>query len=308
MEMTIPLPAESAGTALDSYLNAVAERERRADAASLRHVLAPESVVVIGASRRRGTVGRAILDNIRTGGYAGRLYVVNPRARQIGGEHCLSSVLDLPEPADLAVIAVPGRGGAGRGRAMRPARRAVPGGDHVRARCRRLRGPARGVPPARHAAGRPELLRRGRARASAWTPRSPPGHPRPGVAGLVMQSGGLGFAHGRPAVPARRRDLLVRVGGRQARRVEQRHADVVGARRGHQARRAVYRVVRQPAQVRPDRPAGERQHARPGRAGRPCRGRPAAAASHAAAVATRWSAGRPCSSRPGSSPRPASGS
>ncbi len=68
MEMTIPLPSQVGGIALDSYLNAVAERERRADTASLRHVLAPESVVVIGASRRRGTVGRAILDNIRAGG------------------------------------------------------------------------------------------------------------------------------------------------------------------------------------------------------------------------------------------------
>jgi GNAT superfamily N-acetyltransferase/predicted CoA-binding protein len=107
VEMTFPLPSEGGGTALDSYLNAVAERERRADTASLRHVLAPESVVVIGAGRERRTVGRAILDNIRTGGYAGRLYVVNPRARQVSGEHCLASVLDLPEPADLAVIAVP---------------------------------------------------------------------------------------------------------------------------------------------------------------------------------------------------------
>ena len=106
-EMTIPLPSQDAGAALDSYLNVVAEREGRAGVASLRHVLAPESVVVIGASRRRGTVGRAILDNIRAGGYAGRLYTVNPRARQIGGERCLSSVLDLPEAVDLAVIAVP---------------------------------------------------------------------------------------------------------------------------------------------------------------------------------------------------------
>ena len=105
--LTFPLPSEDGGTALDSYLNAVAERERRAEVASLRHVLAPESVVVIGASRRRGTVGRAILDNIRAGGYSGRLYVVNPRARQIGGERCLASVLELPEPPDLAVIAVP---------------------------------------------------------------------------------------------------------------------------------------------------------------------------------------------------------
>jgi predicted CoA-binding protein len=70
-------------------------------------VLAPESVAVAGASRRPGTVGRVIMDNIRGGGYPGRVYAVNPHARQIGGERCLSSVLDLPEPADLAVVAVP---------------------------------------------------------------------------------------------------------------------------------------------------------------------------------------------------------
>jgi acyl-CoA synthetase (NDP forming) len=66
--------------------------------ASLRHIFAPESVVVIGASRRREAIGRVILENIRRGGYAGRLYTVNPRARQIDGERCLASVLDLPEP------------------------------------------------------------------------------------------------------------------------------------------------------------------------------------------------------------------
>ena len=85
----------------------MAERESSADVASLRHIFAPESVVVIGASRRREAIGRVILENIRGGGYAGRLYTVNPRARQIDGERCLDSVLDLPEPADLAVIAVP---------------------------------------------------------------------------------------------------------------------------------------------------------------------------------------------------------
>jgi predicted CoA-binding protein len=106
-ETTFPLPAAALTTSVDSYLNAVAEREGSAEAASLRHVLAPESVVVIGAGRRRGTAGRAILENIRAAGYAGRRYAVNPRARQIGGERCLASVLDLPEPVDLAVIAVP---------------------------------------------------------------------------------------------------------------------------------------------------------------------------------------------------------
>jgi acyl-CoA synthetase (NDP forming)/GNAT superfamily N-acetyltransferase len=106
-ELTFPLPRDKDGTALDTYLSAVAERESIADVASLRHIFAPESVVVIGASRRREAVGRVIVENIRAGGYAGRLYTVNPRARQIDGERCLDSVLDLPGPADLAVIAVP---------------------------------------------------------------------------------------------------------------------------------------------------------------------------------------------------------
>ncbi|MGH3174871.1 MAG: GNAT family N-acetyltransferase [Streptosporangiaceae bacterium] len=106
-ELTFPLPREEDGTALDTYLSAVAERESSADVASLRHILAPEWVVVIGASRRREAIGRVILENIRRGGYAGRLYTVNPQARQIDGDRCVASVLDLPEPADLAVIAVP---------------------------------------------------------------------------------------------------------------------------------------------------------------------------------------------------------
>ena len=48
-----------------------------------------------------------IWDNICTGGYAGRLYAVNPHAGQIGAEPCLASAADLPEHVDLAVIAVP---------------------------------------------------------------------------------------------------------------------------------------------------------------------------------------------------------
>jgi acyl-CoA synthetase (NDP forming)/GNAT superfamily N-acetyltransferase len=193
VEMTFPLPSESGGTALDSYLNAVAERERRADTASLRHVLAPESVVVIGAGRERGTVGRAILDNIRTGGYAGRLYVVNPRARQVSGEHCLSSVLDLPEPADLAVIAVPaaavldvaqqcGQRGVRSLVVITSGLDAAACADLL-AVCRRhgmrLVGPncfGIAVP--------------GIGLDATFADR----HPQPGTAGLVMQSGGLGMA------------------------------------------------------------------------------------------------------------------
>ena len=193
MELTIPLPSEGGGTALDSYLNAVSERERRADTASLRHILAPESVVVIGASRRRGTVGRAILDNILTSGYSGRLYVVNPRARQIGGEHCLPSVLDLPEPADLAVIAVPatavlnvadqcGQRGV-RSLVVITAGLDTAGCADLLAVCRRHG--MRLVGPNCFGVTVPAI-----GLDATFAAR----HPKLGVAGLVMQSGGLGIA------------------------------------------------------------------------------------------------------------------
>ena len=188
-KLTFPLPRQD----LDSYLDVVAERERRADAASLRHIFAPESVVVIGASRRRGTVGRVILDNIRAGGYEGRLYVVNPRARQIGGERCQSSPLDLPEPADLAVIAVPaakvldvaeqcGQRGVRSLVVVTSGLDAAQSADLL-AVCRRHG--MRLVGPESFGVGVPGI---GLDATFAVRPA------RPGVTGLVMQSGGLGFA------------------------------------------------------------------------------------------------------------------
>jgi acyl-CoA synthetase (NDP forming)/GNAT superfamily N-acetyltransferase len=193
VEMTFPLPIQSGGTTLDAFLDSVAERERRADLASLRHVLAPESVAVIGASRQRGTVGRVILDNLRSGGYAGRLYVINPRARQIGGEPCLPSVRDLPEPADLAVIAVPaaavldvaeqcGQRGVRSLVVITSGLDAAACADLL-AVCRRHG--MRLVGPDCFGVAVPGIGLDATFAAS---------HPQPGVAGLVMQSGGLGFA------------------------------------------------------------------------------------------------------------------
>ena len=171
----------------------MAARERRADAASLRHVFAPESVAVIGASRRPGTVGRAILDNIRAAGYAGRLYTVNPHARQIDGERCLASVTDLPEAVDLAVVAVPAAavlevaGQCGQ-RGVRSLVVITAGLDAAAqagllAACRRHG--MRLVGPDCFGVAVPGL---GLDATFAARPA------QPGVAGLVMQSGGLGFA------------------------------------------------------------------------------------------------------------------
>jgi acyl-CoA synthetase (NDP forming)/GNAT superfamily N-acetyltransferase len=83
------------------------ERERIAAAAAVAHVLRPASVAVVGASRRRGTVGGELLHNLVTGGFNGPLYAVNPHVTEIDGVRCFPSVADLPEPVELAVIMVP---------------------------------------------------------------------------------------------------------------------------------------------------------------------------------------------------------
>ena len=106
-EFTFPLPAGEADAALGTYRDAVAERERSADVASLRHLLDSASVAVIGAGRRPGSVGRAILRNIITGGFPGPVHVVSPGVAELQGVRCVPSVAALPQDVDLAVIAVP---------------------------------------------------------------------------------------------------------------------------------------------------------------------------------------------------------
>jgi acyl-CoA synthetase (NDP forming)/GNAT superfamily N-acetyltransferase len=101
-----PLPADETDRRMREYLDSVAARERTADVASLRHLLEPASVAVVGASRRPGGVGHAILRNL-VNEFDGRLYAVNPNAVSILGARCVATVADLPEPVDLAVIAVP---------------------------------------------------------------------------------------------------------------------------------------------------------------------------------------------------------
>ena len=107
IETTFPLPADEADQHLQSYLNSVAMRERFADVASLRHLLEPSVVAVVGASRKPGRVGHAIVKNVVSAGFQGRVYAVNPHAKSVLGVPCVPSVADLPEPPDVAVIAVP---------------------------------------------------------------------------------------------------------------------------------------------------------------------------------------------------------
>lgn len=66
----------------------------------------PQSIAVIGASRTQGKIGYTILENIKLS-FKGKIYPINPNATEILGLSCYPSVLDIKEPIDLAVIAVP---------------------------------------------------------------------------------------------------------------------------------------------------------------------------------------------------------
>ncbi|EOM78222.1 bifunctional GNAT family N-acetyltransferase/acetate--CoA ligase family protein [Rhodococcus rhodnii] len=82
-------------------------RERAAEARSVRNVLAPESVAVIGASSDPAKVGGAVLVNLLRGGFAGPVFPVNAEHRSVQGVRAYPTVRDIPDDVDLAVVAVP---------------------------------------------------------------------------------------------------------------------------------------------------------------------------------------------------------
>ncbi|MGW0512550.1 bifunctional acetate--CoA ligase family protein/GNAT family N-acetyltransferase [Streptomyces olivaceoviridis] len=86
-------------------------REQRAEARSVRRLLAPGSVAVVGVGRAPGGVGRGVLGNLRDAGYPGALYAVNTAfpvdLKEVDGVPAHRSVRDIDGHVDLAVVAVP---------------------------------------------------------------------------------------------------------------------------------------------------------------------------------------------------------
>jgi acyl-CoA synthetase (NDP forming)/GNAT superfamily N-acetyltransferase len=107
VELRIELPAGDAGAGLAGYLAAADRRESRADVASLRHLFTPASVAVVGASRRENSVGAQVLRNIVASGFAGKVYPVNPHAAELNGLPCVGAARELPDGIDVAIVAVP---------------------------------------------------------------------------------------------------------------------------------------------------------------------------------------------------------
>lgn len=89
---------------LDEHIE---ERERAAVVASIRRILNPKSIAVVGASRTPGTIGFELVHNLVRGGFTGPVYPVNPQAGAVAGIHAYASVSEIPVAPDLAIISVP---------------------------------------------------------------------------------------------------------------------------------------------------------------------------------------------------------
>ena len=70
----------------------------------------PESVAVVGASTREGSVGHILVDNLRDGGFHGQIYPINPKAPEVQGFKAYPSLTAVGAPVDLAVICIPIQG------------------------------------------------------------------------------------------------------------------------------------------------------------------------------------------------------
>jgi len=88
----------------------IAAAERRhacATVASMRPLMTPRAVAVIGASRDETSIGHRVLRAIVDAKFAGPVYPVNPNAAVVAGLPCHPSIADAPRGVDLAIVAVP---------------------------------------------------------------------------------------------------------------------------------------------------------------------------------------------------------
>ncbi len=76
---------------------------------NLDKIFGPKSIVVIGASDTEGSVGYILMKNLISSGYKGVVYPVNQKRKSVQGVRAYSSIEQLPEVVDLAIIAIPAK-------------------------------------------------------------------------------------------------------------------------------------------------------------------------------------------------------
>jgi acetyl coenzyme A synthetase (ADP forming)-like protein len=90
------------------YREQVATRDHAAVRASLEPFFRPRSVAVVGASKRRGSIGGELFRNVLSADFTGSVYPVNRSGDSVAGVRGYDSVGQIAEDVDLAVICVPG--------------------------------------------------------------------------------------------------------------------------------------------------------------------------------------------------------
>ncbi|HBL10460.1 MAG TPA: acetyl CoA synthetase subunit alpha, partial [Cyanobacteria bacterium UBA11162] len=79
----------------------------RAERQPLSSFFAPESVAVIGATDKTGSVGRTLLWNLMSNPFGGTIYPINPKRHSVLGIPAYPSIKSVPDQVDLAIIATP---------------------------------------------------------------------------------------------------------------------------------------------------------------------------------------------------------
>ena len=80
---------------------------------SMKRIMQPKSVAVIGASNENGKIGNSVMKNLINGGYKGQIFPIHPSASEIMGHKAYKSVKDVPQEIDTAVFAIPAKFVAG---------------------------------------------------------------------------------------------------------------------------------------------------------------------------------------------------
>src|SRR5262245_58950310 len=73
----------------------------------LDQLFRPKSAALVGGNPREKSLGRIVLRNMREGGFAGAIHLVNPHFAEIDGMRAVPTLADLPAPPDIAVVATP---------------------------------------------------------------------------------------------------------------------------------------------------------------------------------------------------------
>jgi len=90
------------------------------DTSGLEFFYDPRSIDIVGASQNPDKPGGRPLAALRSRGYRGRIFPINPRQRELAGPAWHPTILDVPDDVDMGVIAFCGAYAAGSQRISKP--------------------------------------------------------------------------------------------------------------------------------------------------------------------------------------------